>query len=91
MHRHSRSSRPPKHRGHKTDHQIKPDACERSHNAGPPAAENPNLCRVAEETGRKIHQHETHFFNGGAVMFAGETMGGFMDRGHGSEEKPELD
>jgi len=45
---------------------------------------------IAKETRRKVHQAEPHFFDGGAKVFAHQSVCRLMDRGHRCEQKPEL-
>ena len=45
---------------------------------------------VAHEGRREIHQQELHLLHPGAEMFAGQAVGGFVEKGHGTKQEPEF-
>src|SRR5215469_4806293 len=74
MYGHTGCGSPPYDGSDEAKHQIEPDAGKRGYDARPAAAKDPDLGRVAEESGREIHQHETHLLGGCGIMFNRQTM-----------------
>ncbi len=85
MSRHPCGRSPPDYGGKEAYDEINPDAGDGRRHSRPFACDDPDLRRVADESGSKIHQAKPHFFNGRTEVLAHKTMASFMNGRHGAK------